>query len=440
MVEKALVYIHRVQPTKKFIGCGAVVMGDYVATCRHVWRATAAFGGNAADEPTVEIEYPQSWRDGVHETSPAWLADPCRAGPDGPEPDLVLLQPKAVPDKAERLPPASREHYETGKGFVFAGLPGRDEVNPAIMQEVTVEGAIAATLRSDGRRQFTGANPQSYWTDRGSSGSPVFVGTGEQLAGIISLSETGRKSGESAIHEAFVVPGTVVRRYLDVLISVRRVAERENIPAAQLQPILDAIGAAGTPTAEIPTRLRAFVEAARARAVEPVPSSNEGADIDAAIGAARDKLRDLDAAGARSLLQAKLDEEEQDRRRRRLPLLRERAAIERLAFDHEAAKATLAEITQLDPDDAWSWIALGDLWVTTGLLAAALDAFGKAEAAARRHGNERDLSVSHEKIGNLLVAQGDGTGALAAYRNKSRHPARRWRCAMRPTPCGNATS
>jgi hypothetical protein len=29
---------------------------------------------------------------------------------------------------------------------------------------------------------------------------------------------------------------------------------------------------------------------------------------------------------------------------------------------------------------------------------------------------QRDLSVSHDRIGNVLVAQGDGPGALAAYR------------------------
>ena len=43
-----------------------------------------------------------------------------------------------------------------------------------------------------------------------------------------------------------------------------------------------------------------------------------------------------------------------------------------------------------------------------------------AEAlAARDTANtqwQRDLSVSHNKIGNVLVAQGDGPGALAAYR------------------------
>ena len=31
-------------------------------------------------------------------------------------------------------------------------------------------------------------------------------------------------------------------------------------------------------------------------------------------------------------------------------------------------------------------------------------------------GWQRDLSVSHDRIGDVLVAQGDGPGALAAYR------------------------
>jgi hypothetical protein len=42
-----------------------------------------------------------------------------------------------------------------------------------------------------------------------------------------------------------------------------------------------------------------------------------------------------------------------------------------------------------------------------------------AARAARDPANtewQRDLSVSHNKIGDVLVAQGDGAGALAAYR------------------------
>ncbi len=417
MVETALVYIHRIRPTKTFVGCGVLVAGDCIATCRHVWRdATAAFSDAADGQPRVEIEFPQIWQDGARVTSGASLADPCRAPPDGPEPDLVLLQPDSVPDGAVRLTPASTERFETGEGYTFAGLPGRDASNPSLVHEVNVPGVISSTLRSDRRRQFTGANPQSYWTDRGSSGSPVFIATGEQLAGIISLSETGRKSGESAIHEAFVVPGTVIRRYLGALAELRKVAEQEKIPAARLQPILDQIGAAGVPVSEIPERLRQFVEAARARGAERVRPSNEGGDIDAVIGAARDKIGALDVAGARGVLQAKIDEEEAARIARMLPLLKERAAIERLAFDHEAAQVTLGEITRLSPDDVWAWIGLGEEWLTTGSLNNALRSFRSAQAAAERGGDQRELAVSQCWIGDVLVAQGDLPGALAAYR------------------------
>ena len=55
-----------------------------------------------------------------------------------------------------------------------------------------------------------------------------------------------------------------------------------------------------------------------------------------------------------------------------------------------------------------------------GALAAYRKSLAIAEAlAARDAANtewQRDLSVSHERIGNVLVAQGDGPGALAAYR------------------------
>lgn len=291
MVETSLVYIHRIRPTKMFVGCGVLVTGDCIATCGHVWRAaTAEFRDGADGQPTAEVEFPQFWRDGMRVRCGVSLADPCRAGLDGPEPDLVLLQPDSIPDGSVRLAPASAERYEIGNGYAFAGLPGRDPSNPSLVQEVNIPGVIASTLRSDRRRQFTGANSQGYWTDRGSSGSPVFLEKGEQLAGIISLSETGKKSGESPIHEAFVVPGTMIRRYLEALAAVRRVAERDHVPAVRLQPILDAIGAGDTPPDQMAERLHQFVTAARARGEEQVQPSNDGADIDAVIGAAREKL------------------------------------------------------------------------------------------------------------------------------------------------------
>ena len=69
-------------------------------------------------------------------------------------------------------------------------------------------------------------------------------------------------------------------------------------------------------------------------------------------------------------------------------------------------------------------IGLGDVLVAQGDGPGALAAYRRglaiAEALAARDPDntqwQRDLSVSHNKIGDVLVAQGDGPGALAAYR------------------------
>jgi hypothetical protein len=55
MIETALVYIRKADETKAFVGCGALVEGPYIATCRHVWRDAdgEANGG-------VEIVFPRS--------------------------------------------------------------------------------------------------------------------------------------------------------------------------------------------------------------------------------------------------------------------------------------------------------------------------------------------------------------------------------------------
>ena len=186
----------------------------------------------------------------------------------------------------------------------------------------------------------------------------MFLEQGQQLAGILSKSELGANAGDSTLREAFVVPATTTRPYLVNLIA-QQTAKTQHIPIDSLQPILEMVGAQDISIAEIPDRIRRFVEAARAHAAEPVHPSNDGADIEAVIGASREKLGQLDTAGARAVLQAKIDEEEKARTRRLIPLLNERAAIERLAFDHESAKASLAEIIRLARDDVWAHIHLG---------------------------------------------------------------------------------
>jgi tetratricopeptide (TPR) repeat protein len=79
-----------------------------------------------------------------------------------------------------------------------------------------------------------------------------------------------------------------------------------------------------------------------------------------------------------------------------------------LAYLSDTRKAIEAyeKATQLDPDDTWSWIFLGRLYLQAGSLAAAEQAFQKARDAAERAGNERDVMVADIDLGDVRVAKG----------------------------------
>jgi tetratricopeptide (TPR) repeat protein len=417
MIETGLVYVHSTKPTRRFVGCGALIEGGYVATCRHVWGIATEAGVKAHPEwkPEVEIEFPGSWQDGTTIRHVASFVDLCERV-DGRSPDFVLLLPKGIPGNVITLQLATEDRFEVGEGYTRAGLQGLNQDEPHEVRDVEIEGEIRASKGFDGRRQFTGKNLVSYWSKPGASGSPVFRKGGQQLAGILSLSELGGR------HEAFMVPATTIRRYLLEHL-LKRTPAAEGINPDLLRPILEAIGATDVPVAEIPNRLKQFVDAARARAGEPVASSTDGADIDATIGAARTKLGDLDAAAARMILGDKIAQEERARRQRVIPLLEEQAAIERLSYDYDAAKTTLQKLLEIDPERIRNWLRLGDLFVTTGALEQGVNRFWRGLTIAERlatadPGNVKrrgDLAVAHERIGGVRHAQGNLTTALTSY-------------------------
>ena len=74
MIETALVYIRKPSTAAGFVGCGVLIEGGYLATCRHVWAAAAAVP--PGDAPEVVIEYPHARQDGHTVRSRARLADP----------------------------------------------------------------------------------------------------------------------------------------------------------------------------------------------------------------------------------------------------------------------------------------------------------------------------------------------------------------------------
>jgi tetratricopeptide (TPR) repeat protein len=205
------------------------------------------------------------------------------------------------------------------------------------------------------------------------------------------------------LHEAFVIASTTIRPHLRRLVG-EQAARAGHLDIAKLKPVLDALGAGDAPLAEIPALLLLSVESQRAHAGEPVPPSNDEPEIDGVIRVARVKLAKLDSAGAIATLQAeraRQAEERISRARGEARLAMEEGDIHRIAYQYDAAITSYEDAARLDPDSFSSICRLGDAYQIIGNLADALHAFEDAASCAKRNGEERDLSVSHERIGNV---------------------------------------
>jgi hypothetical protein len=156
-IETGLVYIHRLEPTKKFIGCGALIEGPYIATCRHVWRDAT----NAGAVARVEIEFPRARENGGAIRSIAHLVDACEQA-NGDVCDLVLLEPETVPTGIMALQLARHDRFEVGPGFAHARLARADANQREIRRDLFPRGELDANKTSDGMRQFTGTSPNGW--------------------------------------------------------------------------------------------------------------------------------------------------------------------------------------------------------------------------------------------------------------------------------------
>jgi len=413
MIESGLVYIHYVPEPTAFAGCGALVEGPFIVTCRHVWDQAIAAQGNSG---TVHIRFPPPRGEGNAEFRAAKPVDDCNGL--GNPPDLVILATDDVPSGSASLVLARAKSPQHGPGYVLAGLRRNGPDTP--VRDVTIPGSIGARIDGSGLRQFTGAEGKGYFTDLGSSGSPLLIESTDELAGVISLSETGLIPGAAPIREAFAVPSVTIHRHISDHIG-REWARENGIPEGKVPQILKMIGAADVSIAEIRTRLRYYYEDRQVAAASA--KTNLGTDIELAIEKSRRLSAAFQPVGAMAVLDSIIAEETATRRQRLVPLLEEKAQQQGLVCNYEGAKKTLRELLAIDADQTWRWIDLGDIFVTTGALDDAIAAFRQALAAAERiiktnpsnTGWQRNLSVSHDRIGDVQTAQGDFWAALKSF-------------------------
>jgi tetratricopeptide (TPR) repeat protein len=196
------------------------------------------------------------------------------------------------------------------------------------------------------------------------------------------------------------------------------IARDKGVEEAPLREILKMLGEAEVPSSKIAGRLRKAADELLQLRADLARLRNDRPEF-AAIRAKALALIDegqFDAAraelrGGRDSARALREEIS----RSEAGFLLDEARVDRLQLNYDEACKKFSEAARLDPQNCWISIELGDLWVVRGFLAEAERAFEQAAVAARTGGNKRDLSVSYNRIGDVLVAQGNLAEALKNY-------------------------
>ncbi|MCB1451185.1 MAG: tetratricopeptide repeat protein, partial [Nitratireductor sp.] len=360
--------------------------------------------GNELDG--VIVRFPRADGSGVVHELPARICNHCEE-PTG-KLDLVILEVQELPEHVHPAAICPAERLEIGKGKIHAYIPTRKE-------DVTVPGLFSDTTNASGLRQITGDAANGYWTEKGSSGSPAFIDGGVQLAGILRLSELG------GVHEAFLIPGTVISVFVKAAARDRHLAElseSKGIDPLQLKPLFEAVERE-VPAEQFEPAIRAAVDTLLAKSRDKAQPMNDPLAVAEAINAARAKLAELDVEGALNVLQGEVENQEslrQSAAHSEVRLLLEIADIASKAYQWDRAVAALEKAAPLANDDYSIPVMAGDIHVHQGRLGDALAAFERALETAECSGDQRSVSVSQNRIGDVLRAKGNLAGALEAYK------------------------
>jgi tetratricopeptide (TPR) repeat protein len=156
-------------------------------------------------------------------------------------------------------------------------------------------------------------------------------------------------------------------------------------------------------------------------------------DASPAAVAAADALESGDSGPAEALLRSQEREEvaqigrpnadDAQQRRQAAQLARDQGALA-ISHDLRTALEAYQRAAEYEPDDYWTHFLIGDLQLRLGSSEAATRSYRRGAAASERRvtanqndlDGQRGLSVSHNKIGDVLMTKGDGEEALVEYR------------------------
>jgi tetratricopeptide (TPR) repeat protein len=208
-------------------------------------------------------------------------------------------------------------------------------------------------------------------------------------------------------------------------------ADHPPFKVGQFWRVVEELDAAGVREDDLPQALESAVDRFVTQGKEPHEIHNESPLLDKAIQDARGKLATLDVAGAiRTLDDAlaadashehtlKAEDEVRAHRfataRARAAVYFEKAEILQPLYQHDTVIEALETGLKFDDSGAWRWFELGDELMDIGLRAKAIAAYRSGGLKAEEEGYDSALSVSHDKIGDVLVAEGDLPAARQAY-------------------------
>jgi len=195
------------------------------------------------------------------------------------------------------------------------------------------------------------------------------------------------------------------------------IAREKGVRPVVLIPLFNAAGLE-VPESNFEAAIRDAIARIEARAAEAVPDFDDDEAVEEAIRFSRERLAQLDTEGATAHLEAAIADLQAERERERLAEARlhlELAEIERDSFAWQDAAFHFEQAGTLNPADTWAWFEGGDIHRLMCDLPSALAAYEQGQGVAEDVGNERDLSVSHNRIGDVEFARGNTEAALAAY-------------------------